>query len=80
MAFGEMKKEASEAVSSARVKLERSIATSRDLKAGEIIKEKDLHMLSPGDGFKWTERENLVGKKLKLDVQKDEILYNNMIN
>jgi sialic acid synthase len=79
-AFGEMKKEASEAVSSARVKLERSIATRRCLKAGEIIKEKDLHMLSPGDGFKWSERENLIGKKLKLDVHKDEIIYNNMIN
>lgn len=80
MALGDMKKEASEAVLSARVKLERSIASKRDLKAGETIKEKDLHMLSPGDGLKWSERENLIGKKLKFDVLKNEILYINMIN
>lgn len=79
MALGDMKKEASEAVLSAKVKLERSIATKRDFKVGETIKEEDLHMLSPGDGFKWAERGNVVGKKVKVDIPKDEVIYMNML-
>lgn len=62
-------------VESARIKLERSIATKRKMLAGEIIKEDDIHLLSPGDGFKWTEKEKLIGKKLIADIEKDELLY-----
>jgi sialic acid synthase len=79
IAFGEKKKEASESVLSAKVKLERSIATNKAFKAGETIKEEDLHMLSPGDGLKWAEREQIVGKKVKVDVPKDEVIYKDML-
>lgn len=63
----------------ARKKLERSIATKRALKKGERISEHDLHLLSPGDGFKWHEREKVVGKILSKDIQKDEILYKDFL-
>ncbi|MGM0582186.1 MAG: N-acetylneuraminate synthase family protein [Bacteroidota bacterium] len=79
MALGEKKKETSEAVEAAKIKLERSIATKKELKKGGIVKEEDLHMLSPGDGFKWAERENVVGKKLNQDVPKDEVIYKDML-
>lgn len=62
-------------VASAREKLERSIATLHDMKAGEIIKMEDLHMLSPGDGFKWDQIGDVVGKKLRYDIPKNEIIY-----
>ncbi|MCA6362439.1 MAG: N-acetylneuraminate synthase family protein [Bacteroidetes bacterium] len=62
-------------VETARVKLERSIATKRAMKAGEVITENDLHMLSPGDGFKWADRAQVIGKKLTADVPADEIIY-----
>lgn len=62
-------------VASAREKLERSIATLHDMKAGETIKMEDLHMLSPGDGFKWDQIGNVVGKKLRCDIPKNEIIY-----
>lgn len=67
-------------VLSAKIKLERSIATKRDLKVGEIIKEEDLHLLSPGDGYKWSQRNEIIGKTLKIEVPKNELIYPDMIN
>lgn len=49
------------AVDEARAKLERSLATRRDLPAGSRITEDDLVLLSPGGGYRWSEREKLVG-------------------
>lgn len=62
-------------VESAKIKLERSIASNRDLKAGEIITESDLHMLSPGDGYKWSQLNEVVGKTIVKDIPKNEIIY-----
>jgi sialic acid synthase len=62
-------------VFAAREKLERSIATKTDLKKGDVIKVDDLHLLSPGDGFKWSDKDKLIGKILLSDIPKDEIIY-----
>jgi sialic acid synthase len=70
---------ASDKVDATRVKLERSIATLRSINSGEIITEDDLHMLSPGDGFKWVEREKLIGKKVIKHIAANEIIYPEMI-
>lgn len=64
-----------DSVKIAREKLERSVATISDLPAGYLISENDLCMLSPGDGIKWADRENIIGKKLKKEVLKNEIIY-----
>lgn len=66
-------------VKETRTKLERSIASIRTIKKGETITEVDLHLLSPGDGFKWMEKEQVIGKKAKADIAKDEIIYPNLI-
>lgn len=66
-------------VSVAREKLERSIATKRFVKAGEIITENDIHLLSPGDGFKWSEKDKVIGSKAQIDIPKDEIIYSNLL-
>ena len=63
------------AVASAKVKLERSIATNKPLPAGHIITEDDIHLLSPGDGFKWVDRDKVVGKTVATDLLADEIIY-----
>jgi sialic acid synthase SpsE len=68
-----------DSVQSARVKLERSIATLKDLKKGHIISESDLHLLSPGDGLKWDERNQLIGQVLSQDVLANEIIYTDFI-
>lgn len=69
----------SDAVASTRVKLERSIASRRKINKGEIITEADLHMLSPGDGFSWNKKDELIGKLAKVDIPGDEIIYKHMI-
>ena len=63
------------AVEQARVKLERSIATRRSLPAGHVIEESDLHLLSPGDGFRWADLDKVIGKTLKSGMEADEIIY-----
>ena len=49
------------------------------MKKGDIITLNDIHMLSPGDGVKWAEKEQLIGKKLKQDVVKNEIIYTDYV-
>ena len=69
----------SDKVLATRVKLERSIATLRVISAGETITENDLHLLSPGDGFKWVEKNKIVGKKALIAIPENEIIYPEMI-
>lgn len=68
------------AVAASKVKLERSIATNKPLKAGHVVTEADIHLLSPGDGFKWVEKDKVVGHKLLSDIGADEIIYPSEIN
>jgi len=60
-----------EKVKEAKNKLERSIATDKDLDKGHVIKIDDLHLLSPGDGYKWSERNKIIGKKINKPIKKD---------
>ena len=62
-------------VLSAKIKLERSIATNKDLNVGNIIKEEDLHLLSPGDGYKWIQKDEIIGKTISKMVPKNELIY-----
>ena len=65
----------SESVASSQKKLERSIATNVSLNKGDIISEENLYLLSPGDGFKWSEKEKVIGKTLLKDVLANELIY-----
>lgn len=62
-------------VAASKVKLERSIATNKLLKAGSVIQLDDLHMLSPGDGYKWSQVNEVLGKKVKVDIPANEVIY-----
>lgn len=79
LSFGKNDIYISDSVESAKVKLERSIATKRDLTKGEIITEDDIHLLSPGDGFKWVDRYQLIGKQVNSGIKKNEIIYKKYI-
>lgn len=67
-------------VGAAKEKLERSIASRRDIAPGETITEADVHMLSPGDGFKWAEREAVIGHRALAPIPANEIIYQNLID
>jgi sialic acid synthase len=75
MSFGKKEIFIEPDVKLAKNKLERSIASKRKIKAGEVITENDIHLLSPGDGLKWSEKDQLIGKSLISDIEKDEIIY-----
>ena len=66
-------------VAASKVKLERSIASNIELQVGHVIELSDLHMLSPGDGFRWSQLSNVVGKTVKRYIPKNEIIYPNDI-
>jgi len=69
-----------ESTVSAKHKLERSIATIREIQAGEVITEADLHLLSPGDGLKWHELEKVVGRTAINNIPANEIIYSQHIS
>jgi len=69
-----------ESVGASKVKLERSIASRRKLCVGEIVTLDDVHMLSPGDGFKWAECANVIGHRVIKDIPANEIIYKEMID
>ena len=73
--LGEEKLEIEPSVAEARIKLERSIATNKMLKSGDVITVDDIQLLSPGDGFKWVERGKVLGKKLRRELPANEIIY-----
>lgn len=77
--LGEEKMYIDPAVASAKVKLERSIASKRGMEAGRIITEEDIHLLSPGDGFKWLQKDIVIGRKLRYAIDADEIIYPDML-
>ncbi len=62
-------------VEQAKVKLERSIASNCELPAGHVITEADLHLLSPGDGFKWAEKDQVIGREVLRAIPANEIIY-----
>jgi len=66
-------------VKESRIKLERSIASNRTIKKGETITQNDIHLLSPGDGYKWEQKELVIGKKAIFDIKEDEIIYKKLI-
>lgn len=68
-----------DAVKESRIKLERSIASKRLIRKGEQISIADIHLLSPGDGYRWTEKEQVIGKRAKADINPNEIIYPNLI-
>lgn len=63
------------AVASARIKLERSIATRHALAVGHVITDDDIHLLSPGDGFKWIDKSQVVGATVTRPIAGNEIIY-----
>ncbi|MFA5418067.1 MAG: N-acetylneuraminate synthase family protein [Bacteroidales bacterium] len=65
--------------SETKIKLARSIASKHLLLKGTKIEERDVHMLSPGDGFSWSDRNQVLGKTVLTDIPANEIIYKNMI-
>jgi sialic acid synthase SpsE len=59
----------------AKHKLERSIASNKLITKGSVISENDIHLLSPGDGFKWSQQGLVIGKTALVDINENEVIY-----
>ncbi|WP_369048217.1 N-acetylneuraminate synthase family protein [Tenacibaculum sp. UWU-22] len=75
LALGKEEMQIVKAVKTTKNKLERSIASNKDIKKGSVLTEKDIHLLSPGDGVKWINKSLILGKKAKKDIPENEIIY-----
>ena len=79
MEMGEEKIFIAPGVDAAKHKLERSVASNKSIAKGQIISEQDLHLLSPGDGVKWSDRAQLIDKEAVTDIPANEIIYTHMV-
>ena len=63
------------------IKLSKSLATKINMKKGDKITLDKLHLLSPGDGLKWTESDlkKVVNKTLNKDIEQNTIIRLNDI-
>ena len=46
---------------------------------GDMITENDIHLLSPGDGFKWADRNKVIGHRVLKEIPRNEIIYPSLI-
>jgi N,N'-diacetyllegionaminate synthase len=60
--------------------LRRSLAANKTLNPGHIIKNCDLIMLRPANGFKDDDRKLVIGKKVKQIIKKNEIILRRKLN
>jgi len=73
-ALGTGEKEILEIELPVRAKLAKSIVTTRDIAAGEVIRAEDLTMKCPGTGLKAKYIPMLISKKAKQNMKKDTIV------
>lgn len=66
-------------IKESKEKLERSVAVNKYIAEGQVINEEDLHLLSPGTGFRWAERHKVIGKKAIQEISKNELIYEDKI-
>jgi len=63
-----------DAVEPTKIKLERSLAWSREVIYGETITENMFCMLSPGNGLKWEDRLKFIGKTNSVHRHKNTLV------
>lgn len=72
--LGDYKIERNSSVKGAKTKLERSLAVNKNLPKGHILTENDIHMISPGDGYKWEDRHKFIGVALSNSIEANTLL------
>lgn len=78
-ALGNLFRTVSEEEEEKKYKFRRSIVLNNSMKKGDIIKESDLTYKRPGTGIPPNEYNFVIGRKLKIDLNKDSVLnWNNL--
>lgn len=71
VAQGSEEKLVNPATETAKIKLARSLTSKMPLPKGTEVTEQHLCLKSPGDGLKWVERNKIIGRKTKTDIDID---------
>ena len=64
-----------EGIESSKAKLERSIATKTKVAKGQVFTEENIHLVSPGDGFQWNERDKVIGHVASENLSANQTIY-----
>lgn len=73
-ALGDCKRTVSAAEMEKRKKFRRSLVTTRQLQCGHVLSEPDLTAKRPGTGIRPDEMSYVLGRKLSLDLDADQVL------
>lgn len=55
-------------------KMQKSLVAAVDLRAGHVLSDEDIAIKSPGGGLPPYRLDELIGRKLSSDVQRDQII------
>tara|TARA_B100000963_G_C22553078_1_gene637700 strand:- start:76 stop:1119 length:1044 start_codon:yes stop_codon:yes gene_type:complete len=77
--LGDGNKKIYESEKNALKKMSKSIVASKNLKKNHVIKLSDITFKSPGGGMKPFDYKKIINKRIKKDIQKDEIFTYKMI-
>jgi N,N'-diacetyllegionaminate synthase len=77
--FGQSKNWITDSEKGNLVPVRRSIAASKDLKAGHCISREDICWLRPGEGVSPGNEEVFLGKEIKTDIPKGTLLQRSML-
>ena len=47
---------------------------------GEVLTRDDVHMISPGNGYKWEDLPQLIGRVFKNTTQENTIIKDELFN
>lgn len=73
-AFGDGEKRPEKSEMSTREVARKSIVAACSMKAGEIIRKENLAVKRPGNGLAPSEIQNVIGKRLARDIERDEMV------
>ena len=65
-------------VSAAKEKLERSLALKDKLNVGAKVREENLHMISPGNGYKWQDRDKFIGRMINRPIEPNTLIVDGL--
>jgi len=79
MRHKDLPEDAIEEIQRMRAKLGRSIVLTEPVAAGETIEEANMVLKCPGTGYRWARRDELIGKRAKVDIPADVTVTPEMI-
>ena len=74
IAIGDGLKEVNPATAAAKIKLARSVTSKVDIEKGTVLTDELICLKSPGDGIKWNDRAQIIGKKALHSIEADVTL------